>query len=791
MTSSDVNVQLKLPDTTSFLDVPVVYGQDNYKKTLIDQLRLSGSSHEDMELKFIPTVGMGGIGKTTLAKNIFNDGEVKTCFKGQRILVCVSQPFEIVKIAKEIIEQLIGQTPTVVGSEALIQRFHESIKGKKFLLVLDDVWTTRNNEWAPLEQVLWSGAAGSRVVVTTRNEKVAKMIGRMHMICLNKLSEADCWSLLSKIAFYGKTEQEREAFAKIGKKVARKCNGLSLAAKTLGSLLRVKKIEEWLDVLERDIWDLENVKEDLFNPLLLSYYDLPSVERRCFSYCAIFPRDYEFDRDDLIQQWIAQGYFKPKKNEQEVELLGQICFENLAERSFFQATEYEHDNWNRSNISCKMHDIVHYFAQYLTMKEYSAVSVFDTEKRVDLNARHLSLTISPVINVPTISISNKTSLHSLMVFYNSSNTYMFPIQFLNLTRLRTLSLSGPLMELPTNIGDLIHLRYLNLSYANNIMQLPPTIGNLLNLQTLRLFWCSITIIPEEVGKLINLRHLYAIQGGDLTWSKSIGELRSLQTLKKVHISPKSENFQLRDFRNLNGLRKIYVTGLGIEEHLEEAEEAKFHKKSALVDLAMEFYGDDTKMETHEIVLETLGPHENLQSLVIARYCGRSFSPSWMMSLVNLRELALQGCHMYETSFPPLGKFPCLESLDIVGSYGLKKLGPEFLGVETDNRASYPSKFTSRALFPKLKLLSIHAPSLCEWVGVPGWKVNGPLKIMPRLESLLLRQCRSLKSLPDFLESTPLERLIIKYSPALQESCQEKTGQDWHKIRHVPNIHLSR
>ncbi|PON99917.1 LRR domain containing protein [Trema orientale] len=116
------------------------------------------------------------------------------------------------------------------------------------------------------------------------------------------------------------------------------------------------------------------------------------------------------------------------------------------------------------------------------------------------------------------------------------------------------------------------------------------------------------------------------------------------------------------------------------------------------------------------------------------------------------------------------------------------MGPEFLGVEFDN--GIESKITSGSLFPKLKQLRIEkAPLFCEWVGVPGWKVNDPLKIMPHLESLLLINCSSLESLPDFIESTPLKHLTIDDSPALQASCQEEAGKNWPKIRHIPKIRI--
>ncbi|XP_062076924.1 putative disease resistance protein RGA1 [Humulus lupulus] len=800
-TSGSTFELIKWPDyTTSFLDVPVVYGQDHYKEILIRRLKLMGSDQDsdqdDMkEPKFIPIVGMGGIGKTTLARNAYNDAKVKAIFKDYMIWVCVSNQFDIARIAKEIIEQLTCQTPTVIGLESLMKEFRESIKGKKFLLVLDDVWTTDYSKWLSLEQILKLSAVGSRVVVTTRNEQVAKMIGDTNKICLNKLTEEDCWLLLREIALSNRTEQAREDFDVIGQKIARKCNGLPLAVKTLGSLLRVKDIEEWHKMLTSEIWELSNVDVELFNPLLFSYYDLTSIERRCFLYCAIFPRDHKFDRDDLIQQWISQGFFKTRNNDQqELEQIGQACFQNLVMRSFFQDFQYDYDE---SVAECKMHDIVHGFAQYLTKNEYSIDLIFDHTKRIDLSVRHLHLiNVSPVI--PAFSNLKKKNLHTLIVkcdtkcmVLKKSSTFMFPHELLDLRCLRTLILRGESMELPSNIGDLTHLRYFSF-YSDIIINVPPTIGNLFNLQTLK-FFCLIVELPKEVGQLINLRHLHVSQGCILSWPKNISNLTRLQTLgnERSNLYSIQNMIEVRDIQNLNNLRKICLEGLGREKHREEAKEAQLQKKTTLEHLTMSFNGDDTKKETHEIVLETLEPHIDLKSLYIFCYSGQSISPSWMMSLINLRSLVLTQCHHYET-LPPLGKLPCLKLLNISNSHGLKKMGPEFLGVKINNGGEESKSTDIESLFPKLKQLVIYdANSLKEWVGVSGWKMNGPLKIMPSLETLEVSSCTNLETLPDFLESTPLKKLIIYRCWILQNFCQRETGKYWPKIRHVPNIDVGR
>ncbi|PON47952.1 NB-ARC domain containing protein [Parasponia andersonii] len=871
------------PNSTSMVDVPKVYGQDELKEALVSRLLSESSLDKSDHLEIIPIVGMGGIGKTTLAKQVFNDDKVKAHFGDERIWVCVSHPFDEVKIANSIIEQVDGKVPSIFGLETLMQVFLGSIRDKKYLLVLDDVWTDDYLTWGPLEQTFKHCAAGSKIVMTTRNEEVAKMMGESHLICMEELSEEDCWLLFSEIAFFGKNQEEREDLKRIGKEIASKCKGLPLAAKTLGSLLRVKRTkEEWLSVLESEMWEIEKVKDKLFSPFLVSYYDLSPLEKCCFSYCAVLPKDVQIDKDDLIQQWMAQGYLNLMKNEED-EVVGRKCFESLAMRSFFQ--DFSYDSEGRIT-ACKMHDIVHDFAQFLTLNEYAIVALDGARKRVDFNARHLVLLLPAEAHIP-VSVLKKKSLHTFIVLGQKIAALSSDL-FSYLMCLRTLNLSNcSIKELPENIGKLLHLRYLNLSHNGDLKELPSTIGNLCNLQTLRLVKCGLQKLPEKVAKLRNLRHLYVSSFGLSSLPKGIGRLRNLktlnlsscgireipenigelihlryldlsdnlelrdlpstvgdlcnlqtlqlyncglenlpkevaklmnlrhlyvfsislqslpkgigrlsnlQTLKDMYISHNREMFQLLDLRNLDHLRDISLNGLGLEEHMDEAIQAQLNNKLNLLALTLIFMSDGDQ-EIQKNVLEALQPHPNLKHLVIFNYFGKIIFPSWMPSLINLKKLVLDFCPSCEIA-PPLGKLPSLESLDILLWERLKKLGPEFLGREiVDNGGEGTSHGVelrlSVALFPKLKRLVLKRTTLLsEWVGIAGWKVDSPMRIMPCLEFLLLSNCWSLEKLPDFFETTPLKHLIIEHSPKLEESCQKEIGQEWAKIRHVPCIQFT-
>uniref|UniRef100_A0A2N9G4V1 NB-ARC domain-containing protein n=1 Tax=Fagus sylvatica TaxID=28930 RepID=A0A2N9G4V1_FAGSY len=211
------------------------------------------------------------------------------------------------RVAKAIIQEVEGRSPTITELETLLQNVHTLIKGKKFFLVLDDVWTEDYEIWELFRLVLQTGAQGSRILVTTRKRRVSEIMGSAYEINLEALCDEDCWLIFSKIAFLEKHLEHRKKLEDIGREIAKKCKGLPLAARTLGSLMRFKKSRErWNNVLDSSLWELEDVEKGLFAPLLLSYYELPFTMKRCFSYCAVFPKDYVI----ILMIWSNYGWHK-------------------------------------------------------------------------------------------------------------------------------------------------------------------------------------------------------------------------------------------------------------------------------------------------------------------------------------------------------------------------------------------------------------------------------------------------------------------------------------------------
>ncbi|VVA19821.1 PREDICTED: putative disease resistance [Prunus dulcis] len=600
------------------------------------------------------------------------------------------------------------------------------------------------------------------------------------MVNLEVLSEENCWALFYHIALADREKNESKGLEFIGKEIVKKCKGLPLAAKALGGLMRCKKTrKEWEDVLNSKIWEVDEVEEQVFQPLLLSYYDLAPAIKRCLLYCVIFPKDYNIVKDELIELWMSQNYLNSIGNK-EKEAVGEMYFDNLVMRSFFQ--EFEKDNLG--NITgCKMHDVVHDFLQFLTKNECLVLEAeggnnkrimeFDGYKKV----RHLTLMFAP--NGPLIpsSLCNCKNLWTLATF--DSKITSFGRELISQVKcLRMLNLShNSLKEVPNEVGELTHLRYLDLSYNHDLMKLPNTMCNLINLQTLRLIYCgALEILPEGMRKLINLQHLHVWGCRSLKLPKGIARLTSLRMLDVVYIhgddgvdNNKEALFELSDLRNIDQLRGSFCIWFGTDlKDVRQAEKAHLVNKNCLVSLKLSFFSG-TLLWHH-----TSAPLDDVVKQIEKPY----------PSILPLVEFV-----------PPLGRLESLEVLVIYKWLSVKKVGVEFLGI--DGTIETQASSSPLILFPNLKTLEFNSLYTWEeWEGMTGWSEEGDsqktIKIMPCLSSLLIYDCGVLRTLPNFLRNTPLKKLVIdeNYYPTLAQGCR-KGGGEWPKISHIPNIKVGK
>ncbi|KAF3952751.1 hypothetical protein CMV_021721 [Castanea mollissima] len=789
------------PTTTSFVDVSQIVGRDINRDDLLKNLLGVGGQEETNSYCVISLVGMGGIGKTTLAQLAYNHLDVQAHFQ-KRMWICVSDPFDQCNVAKAIIKEVDPNHGPLndTNLQTLMRKIQVLIKDMKYFLVLDDVWTEDSQKWEPFKVALKNVVHGSRILVTTRKHRTSEVMGSVHPIKLGVLSEEDCWSLFSKIAF--SNEEQLKYLEDLGRKLASRCKGLPLAAKTLGSLMQNKRSrEQWNKILDSHLWELEDIEKGLLAPLLLSYYELPSTMRRCFSYCAVFPKDYLFSRDQLVLQWMAQGYIESKAK-MELEDIAEEYFETLAMRSLFQDFEKDEDSDGRI-IGCKLHDIVHDFAQFMIKNESFEI---DGDKKLEIDCqsvRHLHLKISKEMQCLE-SIDRAKNLRTLYLLSHEKD-YEFEMLLLNSFQhfrcLRTLILDCQIVKLPDAVENLIYLRYFQMSGNVNIEELPETFCNLCNLQTLNIEDANhFKKLPQEMSKLINLRHLIFhdyFSRHNVVFPKGIGKLIGLRTLSIFNISDKDhrEGCKLGDLKNLNQLRgTLRINGMANVVNVDEAQNAQLKDKIHLCRLELSFVG--SRMENDVKVLNALELPPNLQYLLIDDYQGNTIYPNWMMSCTALKVLRLRCCFNLD-HLPSLGRLPFLEVLEITQLYNVKKVGDEFLGIEdSKNEKDYD------VIFPYLKSLQFWGlDNWEEWIGVGGMgeeeEEENPIiiKTLPRLQSLSILGCDELKSLPDYVLTAPLlKELEISssgYGSWLLEDHYQRDGENWHKISHISNIKLGR
>ncbi|KAF9614822.1 hypothetical protein IFM89_020745 [Coptis chinensis] len=735
--------------TSSFVDDSEIYGRVDDIYSIVSML-LSETSHQDSHVPLISIVGTGGFGKTTLVQLILKDKEVTKNFE-KLMWVCVSKPFDLERVAKSIIKKATGDVPSTVDWEDLHECLSESVRGKKFLLVLDDVWTYDRQIWGKLKVSLDGGAQGSRIIITTRDENIAEKMGSTYIHRLGQLSDEECWSFFKHIALR-EIQDDREKFEEIGKEIALKCKGVPLAVKIIASLMRRKRsVVEWEDVLASNIWEEISKDEPEFLPsLLLSYYALPSRLKRCFSYCAIFQEDAEIDKDDLVKLWMAQGFLSYDSSK-DLEKTGTNYFNDLAMRSLFQ--DFKKDS-EGNVIRWKMHDLVHDFARHLTKKESSIFMENDKEVG-NIRLRHFGV---PNDVEDQANDVEDTSAHLKLII------------ICQMTCLRVLDLCDSYFEeLPDEVERLLHLRLLDLSDNRKMEKLPETVCNLFNLQTLKLNWCrSLKKLPKGIGKLRNLRHLELEGTYKLScFPRGLERLSCLRTLRRVVLDRDGgKGCQIGELKLLDHIQgELIIEGLG---QMADSIEAVLKKKDKLRSLVLRFSeerqdadGEEEMRKRIESVLDGLQPHTNLAMLKIERYKGNRF-PLWMSSintyLPNLVKLELNWCNQC-SELPALGRLQNLEHLELWGLGSVKRIGCEFYGLgSTDGRSTGgEDSVQSVVVFPKLHTLQIYYMKQCEEWHLP---FRRGVEIFPKLRTLTVHDLKLQMLPPGLGKLNSLEELNL-------------------------------
>ncbi|GAU31717.1 hypothetical protein TSUD_215180 [Trifolium subterraneum] len=650
--------------TSSFIVEPKVYGREDDKENIVRFLL--GQARDFDFLSIYPIFGLGGVGKTTLAELVYNDHRVSSNFQ-TKIWVCVSEVFSIKRIFCSIIESITREKFDALDLDVIEREMQELLHGKRYLLVLDDIWNKNQglelglsqDRWNKLKSVLSCRSKGASILVTTRDKDVAEITGTRPAHHLIGLSENECWLLFKQYEF-GRGREEQEELVAIGKEIVKKCGGLPLAAQALGSLMRSRREEkEWLEIKESRLWTLSD-ENSILPALRLSYFHLTPTLKRCFAFCAIFPKDMEIVKEDLIHLWIGNGFIFSRAN-LDVEDVGNMIWNELCHKSFFQ--DIKIDDYS-GDTTFKIHDLVHDLAQSVMGPECMILE--NTNTTLSRSTHHASFYSN--INLFSFNKAFKKA-ESLRTFYKLDFSSQQGYDYFPTNRsLRVLSIST---FKSSSFGNLIHLRYLELRDLD-IVTLPNSIYCLHKLDILKLkFFRKLSFLPEHLTCLQNLRHLVIEDCRSLSRVfPYIGKLSCLRTLSVYFVRP-DKGYGLGELHDLMLGGKLSIQGLRNVGSLSEARQANLMGKKDLQELCLSWRNDGETVipaTNVEQLLEVLQPHSNLKRLKIFNYDGSCF-PKWIGFLNNLVDLQLRDCNNCVLS--SLGKLPSLRKLELYNMHNIK------------------------------------------------------------------------------------------------------------------------
>ncbi|XP_074320264.1 putative disease resistance protein RGA3 [Silene latifolia] len=635
-----------------------------------------------------------------------------------------------------------------VSREQVQSQIRTAVKGKKFLLVLDDIWDESRDRWLDLLSLLQCGNRGSKIIVTTRSDVVATIVGTVpEAYKLGLLTPEDSWNLFKMLAFKKGQEESNPNLVRIGSEIVKNCGNVPLAIRVVGSLLYSKQTEkEWelfrdALLLKAKLIDLN----DIMPVLKLSYDYLPPALKRCFAYCSLFPKDYEYESTELVRLWMAQGYVEPVAESLGMEDVGDQYFLELLRRNFFQDVD---GNDTSDAIRCKMHDLVHDLAQNIAGDEIFKVDVSEAQflnRLVHVNFGERENFTQTARSL--LTAKNMRSLLFIGYFITASTFKKLITKFRSLRVLECCTIE----IVPNSIGRLSHLRYLNLSYSL-IKILPDAITRLDNLITLNVNHCrDLKELPRGFTKLVNLRHLGIQECPFADLPPSIGNMKSLRELNRFIIGQNNGLDALAEL-NLRGGLEIecsrWRTNAVFEAH---AAKLKGKKQLTSISFCFQYHGDQPAVATQdeELLLESLHLPPSLKSLQFSGLLGSKFPREMLYELHKLVDINIIQCDSCQ-ALPSFSQLPLLKHLGIDGIEALEYVETDDIGVSNDT------------YFPTLESLMLKTmPELKRWSKVE--QKDSLLLVQryvfPRLRRLHISRCSKLMTLP-FMPQ--LESLTVSY-----------------------------
>ncbi|KAG8378739.1 hypothetical protein BUALT_Bualt07G0016500 [Buddleja alternifolia] len=729
------------PSRHNFSEKSVTVGLDGDFLTIMD--RLTGSSSK---LEVIPIVGMGGIGKTTLAQNVYTDPLIVNRFDA-RAWITVSQDYNVRDVLIRLLDSLGKLNDKVLigeGDHHVAELLYKTLSGRRYLIVMDDLWS--NDAWDDFRRFFPDNQNGSRVVLTTRLESVATYAGGFSS--LHNMRLLGChksWELL-RAKVFGE-ECCPPQLERVGKEIAHDCHGLPLAIVVIAGLLsKVNRTpDEWKNVAENLHSIVAKDADTILEILNLSYDHLPQHLKACFLYMGVFPEDCKISVSKIIKLWVAEGFLKQSRTKT-VEEVAEEYLSELVERSLVLVLHKRHEKGHGGIKVIGIHDLLRDLCirearkeKFLHVIDKCGVDGFREgmyfKRRISICPNISSddpffkcISILPIVLAGSLLETCKqgfTAGITVSLVRSISYTGGQPIPsslYSDFKLLRVLDITqAVLFEFPMEIIELVNLRYLAFPYHGEI---PESISKLWNLQTLIFFPLFKTFapcprpLPLAIWSMPRLRHLkfhvwYLSEFPCLLpgW-KTNGFLENLQSLSEINAS-----FCTKDvLQEVPNLKKLGIW-------METWDFAPFYVNN-LVCL--------NQLEVLKCSVRSFPTHE---AFLLPDY---GFPPNLAFP-IGLKELTLRGCKIPWKDMTMVGSLPNLERLKL-RDYAF--IGPEWEPTEGE--------------FGRLNFLLIDGSDLVHW--------RGDSTHFPVLRHLIVENCWKLESIPsDIGEISTLQIIDLDMS----------------------------
>ncbi|XP_042057302.1 putative late blight resistance protein homolog R1B-16 [Salvia splendens] len=684
-------VDKKMPSSSSSSSKSaVLVGIDEDLMQLQDRL-----TRLEKKLEIVPIVGMGGIGKTTLAQKLYEDPLIVDHF-AYRAWATISQDYNMQQILLSLLRCITGQECDNHTDE-LKDMLYKSLYGRKYLIVLDDIWSTRF--WDEIKMYFPGNNNGSRIVITTRESDVgnyADSSSPQHQVQLR--SESESWNLLHQLVFG--EEECPLVLQEIGRKMAKDCGGLPLAISVIGGLLsKMERSEDvWRKIGDNVIAAISGSDERCYSILSLSYNHLPNHLKPCFLYMGAFPEDYEISGSRLVQLWVAEGFVK-SNGERCLEEEAEDWLKALVERNLFMVREYKK---NGKPKRYNMHDML----RDVCIRKCDEDKFMNGPNKFTFsNLRRMIFHTSYEMEDVNDSTDSMILTRSVICIYFWSAE--FPSDaFFAARLLRVLDLMDMRFDsFQTVIFEFVNLRFLGVKCNSSI---PRGISRLWNLQTL-IAPKSKFDEPAELWKLSELRHL-KVNVIELLKDEAMkySVLKKLQSTVSVKVSEATrwDGF----LKSVPNIKKLVI-------------DDSLRTTSAAIDLS------------------------HLHKLEILKFCGmRSISSPkgfghcfTVIFPCNIRKLYLERCEMILGAWRTLCALHKLEVLMIHNC----RLDKKWYDQEWE--------LAEEHVFPSLLFLHLELFSLVRW--------KADETNFPRLRHLRVYGCRKLEEIPRGIGEIPTLQLI--------------------------------